>query len=128
MPFSFHFAERRRVFHICAAGEVNEAELMDLVERLRDESAFVSGCPILCDCSALTRVSVSSSLIESLAKAARERTNFLAIIAPSPAVFGMARMYQIFSDPEDRRIRVFAKAKEAMAWLNAGMRETTMHA
>ena len=128
MPFSFFVDESKKVFHVRAGGEITDAELMDLTGRLRQEVAYIAGYPMLCDCSALTGVWVSSSVIESLAKAARPRTNLLAVIAPSAVAFGLARMYQIFSDPEDRRIRVFAKAKEAMAWLNAGMRETTMHA
>jgi hypothetical protein len=128
MPFLFHIDESKRVFHVLAIGEVNDAELMDLSDRLRREGAFVSQYPILCDCSELTAVHISSSLIESLAKAARLRTNFVAVIAPSPAAFGLARMYQIFSDPEDARIHVFAGAEEAMAWLEPIVRGLTLHA
>jgi hypothetical protein len=65
----------------------------------------------------LTAVLISSSLLESLGRAARVRTNFVAIIAPSPVGFGLARMYQILSDPEDTRMHVFTGAEEAMAWL-----------
>jgi hypothetical protein len=39
----------------------------------------------------LTTVSISASLIESLAKAAMSRTNFVAVIAPLPVAFGLAR-------------------------------------
>ena len=117
VPFSFHVDERRGLFHIQAIGEVNGAELMELSDRLRHEAAFVAEYPILCDCSNLTAVSISSSLIEALARAARSRVNPLAIIAPEPVAFGLARMYQIFSDPEDARIHVCSRAEEAMAWL-----------
>ena len=109
MPFSFHVDESMKVFHVEAIGEVNDTELMDLGARLRQEAAFVSGYPILCDCSKLTAVLISSSLIESLARAARSRTNFVAIIAPRPAAFGLARMFQICSDPEDSRTYVFTE-------------------
>ena len=121
MPFSFHVDESMKVFHVEAIGEVNDTELMDLGARLRQEAAFVSGYPILCDCSALTSVSISASLIELLAKAARPRTNFVAVIAPLPVAFGLARMYQIFSDPEYARIQVFAGVEEAMAWLETSV-------
>lgn len=117
MPFSFHVDENTGVIHIQAIGEVNEAELMDLSERLRHDVAFVAGYPILCDGSTLTAVLISSSLIESLGRTAKSRANLVAIIAPSPVAFGLARMYQIFSDPEDMRMRVFPRADEAMAWL-----------
>jgi hypothetical protein len=117
MPFSFHVDENARVFHIQAIGEVNDSELMELSDRLQHEVAFVAGYPILCDCSKLTAVLISSNLIGSLARAARSRTNFVAIIASRPVVFGLARMYQMFSDPEDARIRVFSRAEEATAWL-----------
>lgn len=128
MPFLFHVDESTRVFHVQAIGEVNDVELMDLSGRLQQEVAFVSEYPILCDCSALTAVLISSSLIESLAKAARSRKNFVAVIAPRAVAFGLARMYQIFSDPEDARIHVFARAKEARAWLDTVGKGLTLHA
>jgi hypothetical protein len=40
----------------------------------------------------------------------------------------LARMYQIFSDPEDARIHVFARAKEARAWLDTVGKGLTLHA
>ena len=127
MPFLFHVDESTRVFHVQAIGEVNDAELMDLIDRLRQEVAFISGYPILCDCSALTAVLISSSLIEWLAKAATSRTNFVAVIAPTPVAFGLARMYQIFSDPEYARIHVFARAEDARAWLDTVVEGLTLH-
>ena len=117
MPFSFHVDESNRIFHIQSIGEVNDAEVMELSDRLRHEPDFVAGSSILCDCSKLTAVLISASLIESLARAARSRTNFVAIIAPRPAAFGLARMFEVFSDPEDTRTCVFTKREEAMAWL-----------
>jgi hypothetical protein len=126
MPFSFHVDESTRVFHVQAIGEVNDAELMDLIDRLRQEVAFISGYPILCDCSALTAVLISSSLIEWLAKGATSRTNFVAVVAPSAVAFGLARMYQIFSDPEYARIHVFARAEDARAWLDTVVEGLTL--
>lgn len=117
-----------KVVHVEAIGEVTDAELMELSARLRQEAAFVSGYPVLCDCSALTTVSISASLIELLAKAARARTNLVAVIAPLPVAFGLARMFQIFNDPEYERIHVFAGPEEAMAWLDTNVRELTLHA
>jgi hypothetical protein len=117
MPFSFYFDEGTQVFHIRAAGAVNDLELMDLNDRIHREPAFTACYPIVCDCTAVTEVSVSASLIELLAKAARLRTNVVAVIAPCAVAFGLARMYQIFSDPENTRISVFAEAKEALMWV-----------
>jgi hypothetical protein len=117
MPFSLHVDESTGIFHIQSIGEVNDAEVMELSDRLRHEAAFVSGSSILCDCSKLTAVLTSASLVESLARAAKSRTNFVAIIAPRPAAFGLARMFQIFSDPEDTRMCVFTNREEALAWL-----------
>jgi hypothetical protein len=117
MPFSFHFDEGTKMFHVQAIGEVNDVQLMDLNNRLHREPAFIACCPIVCDFTAVTEVSISASIIESLAKAARSRTNFVAVIAPGAVAFGLARMYQIISDPEDARINVFAKAKDALVWL-----------
>ena len=128
MPFSFHVDESMKVFHVEAMGEVNDTELMGLSVRLRQEAAFVSGYPILCDCSALTKVSISASLIEMLAKAARSRTNAVAVVASLPVAFGLARMYQIFSDPEYKRVHVFNAISEAREWLETSGGRLTLHA
>jgi hypothetical protein len=37
-------------------------------------------------------------------------------------------MYQIFSDPEYERIRVFGSMAEAMAWLETSRGRKTLHA
>ena len=97
MPFSFHPDERRWILHIRAFGKITDAEWVDLLDRLSHEPSFVTGWPVLSDCSAVTAVLISSSLIESFAKSARTRHNLAAIIAPNPVVFGLSRMYQIFS-------------------------------
>jgi hypothetical protein len=119
MPFSFDVDGAARVLHVQAVGKVTDTELIDFMARLRREVAFVTGYPILCNCSLLTSVSISSNLIESLARSLKSRTNIVAVIAPNAAAFGLARMYQILSDPDEARIHVFARAEEAMAWLNA---------
>ena len=128
MPFSFHPDERRGILHIRAFGKITDAEWVDLLDRLSHEPSFVTGWPVLSDCSAVTAVLISSSLIESLAKSARTRQNLAAIIAPNPVVFGLSRMYQIFSDPADKRIRVFSNAHEARVWLSEEMKEAALHA
>ena len=127
MSFSLHADQRTRIIHVRAIGRVCEADVTDLRDRLNHEDTFVTGWPILCDCSAIAGLSISSSLIESLAKTSRTRHNLVAIIAPRAVAFGLARMYQILSDPEYERIQVFAKTSEAKAWLNTGIKATSLH-
>jgi hypothetical protein len=117
MPFSFHVDERRRVLHIRAEGVVNDQELIALSAAVRNDPAFMAGYPVLHDCSAVTDILLSSSLIYSLAMSARAHKNPVALIAPGAAAFGLARMYQILSDVRDDRVRVFADADGAIAWL-----------
>jgi hypothetical protein len=124
MPFSFHFNESSDVFHIRAFRNVDEEQVNAFCQRLLHEPGFTSDVPILCDCSKLTAVSVSATLVESLAKGASSRKNLLAIIAPRAFVFGLARMYQIFSDPMDKRIHVFTDCKEALTWLDAELHKS----
>ena len=126
MPFLFHVDESMKVFHV-AIGEVNDTELMDLSARLRQE-AFVSGYPILCDCSALTTVSISASLIESLAMAARSRTNFVAVVLPfqSRLAWHVCTKYSTI-----QRMRAFTclcRPADAMAWLETEVEELTLRA
>jgi hypothetical protein len=128
MAFSFHADERTGIFHVRAFGRITDAEVVDLRDRLRHESPFINGWPVICDFSGATELLVSSNFIESLAKGARTRRNRVAIVAPKAAVFGLARMYQIHCDPDGNRIHVFANAREAMAWLTEETKETALHA
>jgi len=86
MALSFHSDERKGIFHVCAFGKINDEEVMELRDRLSHEPPFITGWPIICDCSAVTTPLVSSNLIEYLAKAARTRHNLVAIIAPKAVV------------------------------------------
>ena len=119
MPFAVHMDERTKVLHIRAVDEVSDAELMDLSERVRQHPAFIAGCPILYDTSAVKTITFSSDLVHSLARAARADKNPVAVIAPSAAAFGLARMFQIVSDVGTDRVGVFADASDALAWLAA---------
>jgi hypothetical protein len=119
MPFSLHVDEGRKVIHISAEGGVTNAELMALINRLRREPALLAGYPILYDSSAVTDISINCGLIQSLATTGRGDKNLVAIIAPGPAAFGLARMYQKLGDVRGNRIQVFTNADDALVWLGA---------
>jgi hypothetical protein len=117
MPFAVHLDESTRVLYVQASGDVNDAELEDLNRRVRQDPAFVAGCPVLYNFSGATTVSVSWEAVYALATSARALRNPVAMIAPNPAVFGLVRMYQILGNVERDRIQVFTNEEDAGDWL-----------
>lgn len=60
-----------------------------------------------------------NDLVAGLRDAPGLRTNRLAVIAPKPFLYGLARMFQMLSDNSDfiREMRIFSKPSDALAWL-----------
>jgi hypothetical protein len=117
MPNSVRFDEGRGFLHISVVGAVSDVELLALNKQVREEPALMADCPILYDCSDVTEISISAGLIDALATNARHDKNLVAMIAPTPAAFRLARMFQTLADVEGNRIQVFVGVAKALAWL-----------
>jgi hypothetical protein len=117
VPFSISVDKSVQLIYISLQGAVLDEDLIELSKQARSQPAFIAGWAILYDCSAATEILISSELIRSLASTARDDKNPLAFVAPSPAVFGLARMYQTLSDA-GARVAVFSTLDLAAAWLH----------
>jgi hypothetical protein len=123
VPFSIFLDESGKLIRIFLQGTVRDADFIQLSKQVRSEPAFSAGWPVLYDASAATESLLTAELVRSLAFAARHDKNRTAFIAPTPAIFGLARMYQILSDGGSR-IAVFTAAKPAAAWLRTASATT----
>jgi len=118
MPISVSVDQNRRLICISVEGVVRDEDLRALGRRVRGDPAFAEGFPVLYDCTGATAILVTGELVFDMGTAARADQNRVAFIAPSPAAFGLARMYQIVADESGNRVRVFATADQAIAWLS----------
>ena len=116
MPFSVQLDRERHLIVISAEGDVGDTDLEALSKTARAMPEVATGIGVLYDCSGLSSVSVTRGLVQELGMRARNDTNRVAFVAPTPVAFGLARMYQIISGGEDR-MQIFPDRDTALAWL-----------
>jgi hypothetical protein len=116
MPFSLRVDRDRRLIFIAFDGDVSNDTLIELSDAVRSEPALEDGYGVFYDCRGAAAINVTGDLVRDMGRRAKPDTNRIAMIATTPAAFGLARMYQMLSEGEDR-IRIFHGEAEALAWL-----------
>jgi hypothetical protein len=116
MPYSVRLDRDRMLIAIALNGDVGDEELRSLSRDARAHPEMAAGIAILYDCSGVASVAVTRELVHDLGIRARNDTNRVAFVAPSPVAFGLARMYQIVSGGEGR-MQIFADRAQAIEWL-----------
>jgi hypothetical protein len=99
-------------------GPLTDEILRVCSQRTRALPEFQAGMPVLLDFSGTTSLQITTDAVVALGKAAQKDTNRFAILAPQPATFGMARMYEIIGDLTESRIGVYQDEQSAIEWLN----------
>ena len=117
MPFSVTVDRERRLILIAFDGDVSNDTLTELSTAVRRESALEEGFGVLYDCRGAAAINVTGDLVRGMGRRAKPDTNRIAMLANTPAAFGLARMYQMVAEGEDR-IRIFDSDSEALAWLS----------
>jgi hypothetical protein len=120
MPFQIQIDAP--IIRITFSGNVTRAEFVDLLKELsRVESDFNRIPDRLTDMSGATEWESGFTTTSDVAAKRRAQTfpnKFKsAIVAPSPAAFGIARMFQTLNDHPQIEIQVFKAKAEAERWL-----------
>lgn len=104
------------VLHLRWEGAITYEDVL-AVQRERQE-ALQCDHQTLVDLTAVTEVVISSGQLESLARQV-DKPARMAILAPTPSCFGIARRFEIISGLEHNgtKIGVFRTRSDAMAWL-----------
>lgn len=118
MPAVHEIDVSRRLVLTREWGELSDDDLRGLYDRIRADPAFDPSFRQLCDLRAVTRITTS---IETLRFLAQSRI-FLpgakrAFVAGREVDFGLARLFQAYSEVEGGTVEVFRKMPEAEAWL-----------
>jgi len=95
-------------------------ELFSTVAELRADAAIASDFVTLLDLSDVTSVdAITGEVVRNLAAAPHKATARCAFVAPSPAVFGLARMFVSYREARGRaeRVGVFRTLRDAETWL-----------
>jgi hypothetical protein len=104
-------------------GTVTFEEVMAHFDALETDPALPDGADVLLDLGEMVSLPESEQL-RSVAERVRRllgrvRWGACAIVARQDALFGMSRMFEIFSQNSFTATRVFRERREAEAWLDA---------
>jgi hypothetical protein len=125
LPTRYEYDPATRIVRIEISGEVREAELVDLAQKLASDESFAPGHGELVDLRGLGNTDVSAPALRQVAGIfARtdrhaDRTR-VAVCAPDDLAFGLSRMYEAFRESSGLQLRVFRTLGEAERWLVDG--------
>jgi hypothetical protein len=119
VPITFQFDNG--ILFSTIDGETGFDDVASYLDRLLVDPAFVPGMPGVIDCRTVKSL-FSISDLRRMAADVRQRPQLqapgrAAVLASSNLVYGLLRMYEVFSDGDPVEIRVFRRPEEAMAWL-----------
>jgi hypothetical protein len=123
MPVTYEIDKKRGIIRTRCVGDVTFEEVLGHFRTLVSDPDCPERLDVLLDLSAQTILPNSGQLrgvSQEIAKV-RDRVRFdaCAIVAPSDALFGLIRMFEVFAEGQFRATRVFRAVEEAEAWLLA---------
>jgi hypothetical protein len=109
---------RCRLVRTHESGELTDEDLRGLYDRIRADPAFDPSFQQLCDLRPVTRITTS---VETLRFLAQSRL-FLpgvkrAFVVGREVDFGLARLFQAYSEVEGGTVEVFRNMSDAESWL-----------
>lgn len=125
MPYHFEFDSIHRILRCHLEGRVSDEELREYYGEQEKYSVQQDPLGGILDMSAVTSLEVSPKTIRELAKSPPAMPNPgrpRVIIATSPPVFGVARMFEMQGQETRPNLHVVRSEKEALAIL--GVTET----
>lgn len=123
MPVIYAIDAARRIVRTRCEGAATLAEVLGHLRTLAEDPACPDRLDVLLDLSGQETLPEAPQLrrvSEEIARV-RDRVRFgaCAIVAPSSALFGMLRMFEVFVEGQFRVTRVFRGVAEAEEWLRA---------
>jgi hypothetical protein len=125
VPISYEIDQARGLVLSTAGGILTDGDILSLKARLLADPRWSPGMRELADVRAIERLEVTTDGVRRMAGhdaafAPAIGSYRLALVVPRDEVFGMARMYQMLTEPAVPYVGVFRDLAEAAAWLEAG--------
>ncbi|MBE7462367.1 MAG: hypothetical protein HS116_02630 [Planctomycetes bacterium] len=128
MPYEIVLNARAKLVHSRAWGNLSDAELLEHRDRIQahfEAGTLDAAWSHFVDFSAVSHVDVSTATVGLLAANNPWPTAVRrALVAPQDIVFGLSRMYEMFSGAKGQNIRVFRTLDEARTWLQGEPRQS----
>jgi hypothetical protein len=120
MPYLIEFDAKNRIIRGRFEGRVTDEELKEYYREMTKYVALTGPCAGITDFSAATSFEVSSNTLRELAslRPAMPDMNLPRfIVAPSPVIFGLSRLFQIAGEVTRPNNHVVSTADQAFAAL-----------
>ena len=122
MPISLELDVAQRTVHIRVWGRVSRPDVLEALHAMLEDVRFEPGFAQLCDLREVGELEITGADLRSIADVAlgvadRLGAGRLALVSDRPAVFGMSRMYEVFSEELPVSVRAFRDYEEAVRWL-----------
>lgn len=121
MPVTYSIDATKHLIRTACTRPVTFAEVMDHFRQLMEDPACSGHMDVLLDVSDAGSLPESSQLraVGVAVSAIRQKVQFgvCAIVAPSDAMFGMMRVFEVRAGDYFGAIRVFRKTAEAEIWV-----------
>ncbi|HEY7542864.1 MAG TPA: hypothetical protein VIF11_22195 [Methylomirabilota bacterium] len=121
MPLSYRIDADARMLLIVGEGAITQAERLDAIRGWLGDPEFRPGLNTLCDLSAASSTPTMTELEEIVSLVHRHSSTIgrkkLAVVAPRPVTFGVARQFQTLADTGPLDVGVFKDRRAALGWL-----------
>jgi hypothetical protein len=120
MPYQFDFEPTHRILRCRLEGRVTDEELRECYRATEEHAARTDPFAGILDMSGVTALEVSPQTIRELAKsppAIPNAARLRVLIATSPPVYGVARMFELQGQDTRPNFHVVGSEKEAFAIL-----------
>jgi hypothetical protein len=108
----------RRLVLTAEWGELSDADLRGLYDRIAEDPAFDPTFRQLCDLRNVTRITASVETLRYLAQSRIFHPGVRrAFVVGREVDFGLARLFQAYSETEGQVVEVFRSMSEAEVWL-----------
>jgi hypothetical protein len=123
MPIEYHIDTAKAIIYTRCFGDVTLAEVLDHFRVLVRDPDLPEHLDVLLDLSEQTSMPKTNQLrlVVDAIRRARASIDFgaVAVVACTNALYGMFRMFQVFTEDLFGEISVFRSVAEAQAWLAA---------
>jgi hypothetical protein len=121
MPLTYRIDTDAQMLLIVGEGAITQAERLEAVRQWLRDPDFRPGLNTLCDLSAVSSTPTMAELQEIVSLVDRHSSTIgskkLAVVAPRPLTFGVARQFQTLADDGPLDVGVFKDRRAALGWL-----------
>ena len=121
MPLRYHIDSDAGMLLVVGEGAISQSERLAAMRGWLGDPGFRPGLNTLCDFSAATSTPTMAELHEIVSIVDRHSAAIgkkkLAMVAPRPVTFGVARQFQTLADTGPLDVGVFKDRRAALGWL-----------